>query len=111
MLIIALLVGMVAFYFLKTYGMIGIAIAGFLSGIVAKGPLNGLLAGLVTAVLCAVIFIMPIPSPLELFGLATSITGHTIAEIDPLKLTVSIFSISGVLIGTVTGLIGGIIRH
>ena len=111
MLILALLVGVAAFYLIKSYGMIGIATAGFLSGIVAKGPINGLIAGFVTAILCAVIFIIPIPSPLELFGIATSITGHTIADIDPLNLAVSIFSISGVLIGTVAGLIGGVIRH
>ena len=111
MLILGLLVGVAAFYFLKSYGMIGVAVSGFLAGIVAKGPISGLLAGFATALLCAVIFIIPLPSPLELFGVATSITGHTIAEIDPLKLSISIFSISGVLIGTVAGLIGGAIRR
>jgi len=81
------------------------------AGVIAKGPIGGLMAGVTVALLGAVVFIIPIPSPLEMFGFATSITGHSIAEIDPLKLTISIFSISGVLAGTIAGLVGGVIRR
>ena len=110
-MIIALLVGMALFYFLKSYGLIGIAAAAFVSGFVAKGPVNGLLVGLAISLIGAVIFVIPFPSPLELFGLAASVTGYTIADIDPLGLAISIFSITGVLAGTVAGFAGGLIRR
>lgn len=111
MLILGIIIGLGVFYFLKSYGLVAIIAAGLVGGIFAKGPVSGLLAGFAVALLSAVVFIIPIPSPLEMFGLAMSITGHSIAEIDPLKLTISIFSISGVALGTAAGFIGGVIRR
>jgi hypothetical protein len=111
MIIIGLLVGVFVFFMLKSYGVLGMAIAGFLAGLTAKGPLNGLLAGLVTALLGTIIFVIPIPSPLELFNMTSAITGHSIAGLDPLGLAISIFSITGVLASTIAGAVGGLIRH
>jgi len=111
MLILSIILGIAVFYFFKSYGLIAIVVSGLVAGVIAKGPIGGLMAGFTVAFLSAVVFLIPIPSPLEIFGLATSVTGYSIAEIDPFKLTISIFSISGVLAGTIAGLVGGVIRR
>lgn len=96
---------------LKAFGIFGIIGSALVAGILAKGPLKGALVGFATALISIFVFVMPLPSPFELLGLAASATGYSIADVDPLNLIISVFSVSGVLVGTAAGAIGGIIRR
>ena len=111
MFVLAIVVGLIVLFFLKELVLLGPIIAGLLAGVIAKGPIKGSIAGLVVALIGAIILTVSGIAANAFSGNFT-MTGLTFFDTtEPLSLAKTIFSIGGVAIGTVAGLVGGLIRR
>ena len=108
-LVLGIIIGLIILFFMKNISLLGAIIAGLVAGVVAKGPVSGVFAGFVVAVLGIFIFSASSFAAGSIIG-SMDITGFAIQEIEPISLLKSVFGITGIAACSIAGFIGGFIR-
>lgn len=107
--ILGVIFGLIVLFLLNSMSFFGPLTAGFIAGIVAKGPIAGLVAGLLVALIG---FFLTTTSSFTAFAvLGTMNLSNVSHNVEPVSLFKTVFGISGVAIATFGGFIGGLIRR
>ena len=108
MIVLGIIVGVIAIFMLGNYAFLGPLISGFIAGIIAKGPIAGLIAGMLVAL---VGFALTATSSITAFAVLGANATNLTTNLEPMSLIKTIFGISGVAIATFGGFVGGLIRR
>ncbi|MCD6575736.1 MAG: hypothetical protein J7K73_01090 [Nanoarchaeota archaeon] len=108
MFVLAIIVGVAAMFFLSGFPLFGPLLAGFISGLIAKGPIAGLLAGFFVALAG---FFLTTTSSITAFAVLGSMNLTNISSVEPVSLIKTVFGITGVAVATAGGFIGGLLRR
>ncbi len=108
MFILAIIIGVAALLFLSGFSFLGPLIAGFISGVIVKGPIAGLVAGFSVALIG---YLLTTTSSITAFAvLGTNMTSFP-QGVEPVSLIKTAFGITGVAVATVGGFVGGLLRR
>ncbi|HDQ59788.1 MAG TPA: hypothetical protein ENN30_01195 [Candidatus Woesearchaeota archaeon] len=116
-LALGVILGVLIFFFLKSFAIVGPVTAGLVSGIIARGPLKGAAAGILSVFVASVIFSISAFAITSVFGdvsTVSGVTGLAIQDItSPRNLSFKTFSfgISALAIGSIGGLLGGLLNR
>ena len=107
MIVLGIIVGIIAMFMLGNYSFLGPLVSGFIAGIIAKGPVAGLIAGMFVALIG---FALTATSSITAFAVLGA-NATNLTHMEPISIIKTIFGISGVAIATFGGFIGGLIRR